>query len=238
MVIEGDYLFEGTAHAPIEPHCVVAEYDVRGLLTVTSSTQIPHYVHRTLAKVLELPADSIRVIQPALGGAFGGKSDPFGHEIVAGKLAMMTGQPVKILLNREETFFTHRGRHPMHMNMKLGASNDGRLTALDSKILIDGGAYTSFGLVTTYYSGQLLTAPTGFETYRFDSSRVFTNKPPCGPKRGHGSVQPRFAFEIQVDKVAEKLGIDPIDMRRINDLGPQTETVNANRSQATGFLTA
>jgi 4-hydroxybenzoyl-CoA reductase subunit alpha len=235
-VIRGDYFFAGTAHAPIEPHCVVAEYDVRGTLTVTSATQIPHYVHRTLAKVLEVPADRIRVIQPTLGGAFGGKSDPFGHEIVAAKLAMMTGRPVKILLNREETFFTHRGRHPMEMKMSLAADASGRFTALDSQIMIDGGAYTSFGLITAYYAGQLLTAPTGYETYRFDSSRVFTNKPPCGPKRGHGSVQPRFAFEIQVDKMAERLRIDPMDIRRINDVGPDTETINGQRVTSNGFL--
>jgi len=120
--------------------------------------------------------------------------------------------------------------------MRLGADAEGRLTALDSNILIDGGAYTSFGLVTTYYSGQLLTAPTGFETYRFDSSRVFTNKPPCGPKRGHGSVQPRFAFEIQVDKVAAALEMDPIELRRINDVGPDTHTINGQRITSNGFL--
>ena len=236
VVVEGDYFFEGTAHAPIETHCVVAEYDARGLLTVTTSTQIPHYVHRTLSKVLELPPDRIRVIQPALGGAFGGKSDPFGHEIVAARLAIKTGRPVKILLNREETFYTHRGRHPMSMQMRLGARADGRLTALDSKLLIDGGAYTSFGLVTSYYAGQLLAAPTGFETYRFDARRVFTNKPPCGPKRGHGSVQPRFAFEIQLDKLAERLAIDPIELRRRNDVGPNTQTVNGQRITSNGFL--
>lgn len=235
-VVEGDYYFEGTAHAPIEPHCVVAEYDARGLLTVWSSTQIPHYVHRTLARVLELPADRIRVIQPALGGAFGGKSDPFGHELVAAKLAMQTGRPVKFLLDREETFHTHRGRHPMRMKMRLAADAEGKLTALDSDITIDGGAYTSFGLVTTYYSGQLLTAPTGYATYRFDSKRAFTNKPPCGPKRGHGSVQPRFAFEIQLDKMAEKLGIDPIELRRRNDVGPDATTVNGQRITSNGFL--
>ena len=124
----------------------------------------------------------------------------------------------------------------MHMKMVLAAMSDGRLTALDSQILIDGGAYTSFGLVTTYYAGQLLTAPTHFETYRFDSSRVFTNKPPCGPKRGHGSVQPRFAFEIQLDKMAEQLDIDPIELRRKNDLGPHSETVNGQRITSNGYL--
>ena len=235
-VIEGDYFFQGTAHAPIEPHCVLAEVDARGRLTLTSSTQIPHYVHRTLAQILGLPADKIRVIQPALGGAFGGKSDPFGHELCAAKLAQRTGRPVKILLNREETFYTHRGRHPMSMQMRLGADETGRLTALDSRIMIDGGAYTSFGLVTSYYAGQLLCAPTGFETYRFDASRVFTNKPPCGPKRGHGSVQPRFAFEVQLDKMAVALGLDPIELRRRNDVGPMTTTVNGQRITSNGFL--
>lgn len=235
-VVRGEYFFEGTAHAPIEPHCVVADVDARGLVTVWSSTQIPHYVHRTLSKVLEIPADRVRVIQPALGGAFGGKSDPFGHEIVAAKLAMITGRPVKFLLNREETFYTHRGRHPMKMSMALAADAEGRLTALDSKILIDGGAYSSFGLVTAYYSGQLLAAPTGYATYRFDSTRVFTNKPPCGPKRGHGSVQPRFAFEIAVDKMAHALGVDPIELRRRNDVGPDTTTVNGQRITSNGFL--
>ncbi len=235
-VVEGAYFFAGTAHAPIEPHCALAEYDSRGLLTLTSSTQIPHYVHRALAKVLELPADRIRVIQPALGGAFGGKSDPFGHEIITAALAMKTGRPVKCLLTREETFYTHRGRHPMDMRMRLAADADGKLTALDSEILIDGGAYTSFGLITTYYSGQLLTAPTGYASYRYDSTRVFTNKPPCGPKRGHGSVQPRFAFEIQLDKMAEALELDPIELRRRNDVGPETETINGQRITSNGFL--
>ena len=110
------------------------------------------------------------------------------------------------------------------------------MTALDSKLLIDGGAYTSFGLVTSYYAGQLLAAPTGFETYRFDARRVFTNKPPCGPKRGHGAVQPRFAFEIQLDKLAERLGLDPIELRRRNDVGPNTQTVNGQRITSNGFF--
>jgi 4-hydroxybenzoyl-CoA reductase subunit alpha len=84
---------------------------------------------------------------------------------------------------------------------------DGKLKAVDARTLLDGGAYSSFGLVTTYYSGQLLTAPYRIPAYRFDSTRVFTNKPACGPKRGHGSVQPRFAFEVTLDKLAERLGI-------------------------------
>jgi 4-hydroxybenzoyl-CoA reductase subunit alpha len=235
-LVEDEYSFHGTTHTPIEPHCAVATYGADGLLTVWSSTQITHYVHRALAQVLELPAQMIRVIQPCLGGAFGGKSDPFSLEFCVAKLAMLTGRPVKMLWTREEVFYAHRGRHPMHMRYRTSAKRNGQITGVDAKILIDGGAYSSFGLVTAYYAGQLLTGPYHFPSYRFDSTRVFTNKPPCGPKRGHGSVQPRFAFEVQLDQVAEKLGLDPIEIRRINFQGEHTETVNGQRITSNGFL--
>ncbi|HED65821.1 MAG TPA: aldehyde oxidase, partial [Planctomycetes bacterium] len=236
VVVEDDYHFHGTTHAAIEPHCAVAECSADGVLTLWSATQITHYVHRALARVLDLAPSRIRVIQPCLGGAFGGKSDPFALEFVVAKLALLTGRPVKCLWTREEVFYAHRGRHPMHMHYRTGAKSDGRLTAVDGKLLIDGGAYSSFGLVTTYYSGQLLTGPYDFPAYRFDSTRVFTNKPPCGPKRGHGSVQPRFAFEVQLDQVAEKLGLDPIELRRRNFQGSDTQTVNGQRITSNGFL--
>lgn len=236
VVVEGEYSFHGSTHAPIEPHCALAQVSPDGLLTVWSSTQITHYVHRTLAKVLGISAARIRVIQPCLGGAFGGKSDPFSLEFCVAKLALLTGRPVKMLWTREEVFYAHRGRHPMQMRYRTAARADGRLLGVDAKILIDGGSYSSFGLVTTYYSGQLLTGPYDFPAYRFDSTRVFTNKPPCGPKRGHGSVQPRFAFEVQLDQVAERLGLDPIEIRRRNFQGQYTRTVNGQRITSNGFL--
>ncbi len=236
LVLEGEYSFHGSTHAPIEPHCAVAQVSADGLLTLWSSTQITHYVHRALAQVLELAPERIRVIQPCLGGAFGGKSDPFALEFCVALLAQRTGRPVKMLWTREEVFYAHRGRHPMQMQYRCGAKSNGRITGVDARILIDGGSYSSFGLVTTYYSGQLLTGPYDFPSYRFDSTRVFTNKPPCGPKRGHGSVQPRFAFEVQFDEVAERLGIDPIEIRRVNFQGDDTQTVNGQRITSNGFL--
>lgn len=236
LVLEDEYTFHGTTHAAMEPHCAIAQYDPDGLLTLWSSTQITHYVHRTLSKVLGLPPQKIRVIQPALGGAFGGKSDPFSLEFCVAKLAMKTGRPVKMLWTREEVFYSHRGRHPMAMKYRTSVKKDGRVNGVDAKILIDGGSYSSFGLVTTYYSGQLLTGPYTFPNYRFDSTRVFTNKPPCGPKRGHGSVQPRFAFEVQLDQIAEKLELDPIEIRRVNFIGSDEETVNGQRITSNGFM--
>ena len=236
VVVEGDFTFEGTTHAPIEPHCAVAHYDETGLLTLWSSTQVPHYLHRDLSRVLGLDEARIRVIQPTVGGAFGGKSEPFDLEFVTSKLSMKTGRPVKLLYTREEVFLAHRGRHPMQMHFQTGATKEGKLTGVRSKILIDGGAYSSFGLVTAYYSGQLLTGPYHFPTYAFDSTRVYTNKPCCGPKRGHGSVQPRFGFEVQLDEIAEKLGLDPIEIRRRNFIGDYTTTVNGQKIGSNGFL--
>ncbi|HVY49643.1 MAG TPA: molybdopterin cofactor-binding domain-containing protein [Minicystis sp.] len=232
VVVEGDYYYEGSAHAPIETHCALAQLDKNGLLTVWSATQVPHYLHRELSRVLRLSPARIRVIQPPVGGAFGGKSEPFSLEFCAAKLAMVTGRPVKFLYTREEEFYAHRGRHPMRMHMKVGASEDGKLTAVDAKTAIDGGAYSSFGLVTTYYSGQLLTMPAFAASYRFSSTRYFTNKPPCGPKRGHGSVQPRFAFEVSLDKIAERLGMDPIELRRKNLV--TSHSVNGMRITSNG----
>jgi CO/xanthine dehydrogenase Mo-binding subunit len=169
-----------------------------------------------------------------VGGAFGGKSEPFSLEFCAAKLAMITGRPVKFLYTREEEFYAHRGRHPMRMRMTVGATRDGKLTAVDAKTDIDGGAYSSFGLVTAYYSGQLLTLPAFAQGYRFSSTRYFTNKPPCGPKRGHGSVQPRFAFEVSLDKIATAIGLDPIELRRRNLVEPNSHTLNGMRVTSNG----
>jgi 4-hydroxybenzoyl-CoA reductase subunit alpha len=236
VVIEGEYFFQGSSHTPIEPHCAIGWYDASGRLTVWSATQVPHYLHRELARVLDLDVARVRVVQPAVGGAFGGKSEPFDLEFCVAALSRRCGRPVKILYTREEVFYAHRGRHPAKMRYRTGASADGRIRAVDGKLLLDGGAYASFGLVTAYYAGQLLPAPYVFETYRFDSTRVYTNKPACGPKRGHGSVQPRFAFEVQLDKLAERLGIDPIEIRRRNFMGEHTRTVNELRVTSNGFL--
>lgn len=236
VVVEGDYFFQGTTHTPIEPHCAIGYYDPTGMLTVWSATQVPHYLHRELARVLDLDVARIRVVQPAVGGAFGGKSEPFDLEFCVALLSRKSARPVKILYTREEVFYSHRGRHPMKMHYRTGTSRDGRIRAVDGKLLLDGGAYASFGLVTAYYAGQLLTAPYTFDTYRFDSTRVYTNKPACGPKRGHGSVQPRFAFEVQLDRIAERLGLDPIELRRRNFLGERTRTINELRVTSNGFL--
>jgi 4-hydroxybenzoyl-CoA reductase subunit alpha len=212
-VFDDVFFFEGNTHLPLEQHSAVAAKDPDGKLVVYSSTQTPHYLHRALAKALAMPAAHIRVIATPNGGSFGGKSDPFNHEVVVAKAALLLDRPVKITLSREEVFYCHRGRHPVLMRFRTGVTKDGRITGVDLQTLLDGGAYGSYGAASTFYTGALQTVTYQIPRYRFRGCRVFTNKPPCGPKRGHGTPQSRFGQEVQLDKIAERLEMDPADLR-------------------------
>jgi 4-hydroxybenzoyl-CoA reductase alpha subunit len=234
-VREGLYCYGGSTHLPMEQHAAVADWSPDGKLTLWSSTQTPHYVHRALAKVLGIAPARIRVVATPNGGGFGGKSDPFNHEIVVAKLAMMTGRPVKITLTREEVFYCHRGRHPTLMWVKSGVTRDGHLTALQFRTLLDGGGYGSYGVASTYYTGALQTVTYQVDHYKFEGARAFTNKPPCGPKRGHGTPQPRFALEVHMDRLAEDLGIDPAELRLRHLVPPGALTANWLRVGSMGL---
>ena len=234
-VYEDLFFYEGNTHLPLEQHAAVADFGPDGKLTLWSSTQTPHYVHRALAKVLEMPPAKIRVIATPNGGGFGGKSDPFNHEIVVAHLSRVTGRPVKICLTREEVFYCHRGRHPTLMKVRTGVKKDGAITAMHFQTVLDGGGYGSYGVASTYYTGALQTVTYKVPTYRFDGARVFTNKPPCGPKRGHGTPQPRFALEVQLDKIACDLAIDPAEIRRRHLHPANTLTANFLRVGSIGL---
>lgn len=237
LVREDIFFYEGNTHLPMEQHAAVAHFDADGKLTLWSSTQTPHYVHRAVAKVLQLPASHVRIIATPNGGGFGGKSDPFNHEIVVSKLAMMTGRPVKIALTREEVFYCHRGRHPVLMKIKTGVRKDGSITGMDFKSFLDGGAYGSYGVASTFYTGALQTVTYQVPRYKFEGLRAFTNKPPCGPKRGHGTPQPRYALEVHLDKIAEQLNLDPVDIRRKHLAPPFSVTANYLRIGSMGLGT-
>jgi 4-hydroxybenzoyl-CoA reductase alpha subunit len=226
VVREDVFFFQGNTHLPMEQHAAVAWWGPDDKLTLWSSTQTPHYVHRLLAKILDVPQPHIRVIAAPVGGGFGGKLDPFAHEIAACQLSRLCGRPVKITLTREEVFYTHRGRHPVLMWIKTGFQRDGRITGMHFRSWLDGGAYGSYGVASTFYTGALQTVTYTVPVYKFEGARVFTNKPPCGPKRGHGTPQPRFAVECQLDKAALQLGLDPAEIRRRNLVRPFTKTAN------------
>jgi 4-hydroxybenzoyl-CoA reductase subunit alpha len=237
-IFEDTVFYEGNTHLPMEQHATVAVPEDDDRVTVYSSSQTPHYVHRAVAKVLELPASRVRVVACSNGGGFGGKSDPFNHEIVAAKMALKLGRPVKITLTREEVFYCHRGRHPVLMHIRTGLKKDGgrwKITAQHLKTALDGGAYGSYGVASTYYTGALQTVTYEMPAYRFDGVRTFTNKPPCGPKRGHGTPQPRFAFELHLDKIAVKLGVNPADLRLGMLAQPGTVTANWLRIGSMGL---
>jgi 4-hydroxybenzoyl-CoA reductase alpha subunit len=235
LVREDTFFYEGNTHLPMEQHAAVAHFDSDKKLTLWSSTQTPHYVHRALTKVLEIPASHIRVIATPNGGGFGGKSDPFNHEVVVSKLAMITGRPVKCTLTREEVFYCHRGRHPVLMHVKTGVKKDGGITAMHFKSYLDGGAYGSYGVASTFYTGALQTVTYEVPRYKFEGVRVFTNKPPCGPKRGHGTPQPRYGLEVHLDKIAEQLNLDPAEMRSRHLVKANSVTANYLRIGSMGL---
>jgi 4-hydroxybenzoyl-CoA reductase alpha subunit len=235
LVREDTFFYEGNTHLPMEQHAAVAHFDSDKKLTLWSSTQTPHYVHRALTKVLEIAASHIRVIATPNGGGFGGKSDPFNHEVVVSKLAMITGRPVKCTLTREEVFYCHRGRHPVLMHVKTGVKKDGAITAMHFKSFLDGGAYGSYGVASTFYTGALQTVTYEVPRYKFEGVRVFTNKPPCGPKRGHGTPQPRYGLEVHLDKIAEQLKLDPAEMRSRHLVKANSVTANYLRIGSMGL---
>jgi 4-hydroxybenzoyl-CoA reductase subunit alpha len=240
-VAEGRFLANEVTHAAMEPHSTLAAFDLDphtgtlGRLTVWSSTQVPYYLQHKLSLVLEMPMSQIRVIKPLVGGGFGGKSEVIPVELIGAIAARAARAPVKITYTREEVFWAHRGRPRTIVDLKTGVKNDGRITAVKARVVQDGGAYCSYGVVTILYSGALLGALYDIPNIQYDGYRVLTNKPACGAMRGHGTVNVRFAFESQLDEIAAKLNIDPAEIRSRNLLQPPCITVNGLRVQSYGL---
>ena len=226
LVVDNVFLSKRQDAAFIEPPACLAVFDLHGRLTLHASTQVPHYVMRTIAMVLQIPVGNVRVVKPYVGGGFGPKSEATPIEMSAVLLARQTGKPVKMVASREEVFLHSRARHQFYAEMSLGLKNDGTMVALKNKALLDGGAYTSFGIATVYYSGSLLGGPYKLQAMLYDGYRIYTNKPCCGAQRGHGGVIHRAAFEQLLDEAAEKLGMDPIELRLKNIMRRGDITVN------------
>ncbi len=210
----------------IETQGCIAEYDHAGNLTLTSSTQSPHYVQRTVAMVLGLDVGKVRVIKPYVGAGFGIKAAANPMELACCLLAMKTGKIVKMNYTREQVFMYGRARHGFTHNMSVGVKKDGTLMALQHEAYLDGGAYSSFGIATVYYSGSLLGGPYKLPNMKYDGYRIYNNKPACGAQRGHGAVIARAAFEQLLDMIAEELGIDPVEIRQKNMMKTGDTTCN------------
>lgn len=226
-VREEEFVGNHVYQNPIEPHASTAYWEDDGAtLVLYSSTQVPHYVHYMVARVLDIPLGNIRVIRPPVGGGFGGKAGTTPLELITPIASKKTGRPVKMVYSRKEMFMFGRGRHKQHMRFKIGVKKDGRITAVKSRIYLDGGAYSSFGVITAYYAGSMIPTLYHIPNYRYEGFRVMTNKPACGAMRGHGTPQPRFAFESLLSMIADDLGIDPIEIRLRNAMDPDTRTCN------------
>ncbi len=227
LVRERTYHCAEVCQAQMETHAALAEYDpVRDRMTVHASTQVPYYVHLMLARTLGMKTSQIRVVKPHIGGGFGCRTETLNVELIAALLARAAKGTVRLVVNREETFITHRGRPETEVRVKMGLTREGRITAAEVEAVQRGGAYSGYGIVTIIYAGSLIYAIYDIPAVRYQGLRVLTNTPPCGAMRGHGTVNVRFAFESLLDEMAAELGLDPFDVRRANLLKAPTFTTN------------
>jgi xanthine dehydrogenase molybdenum-binding subunit len=227
---ESDVIVEDTFKLHFVTHCcmgvsgIIASFDVEGNLTLYSQTQMPFLYKRDLAPVIEVPADKIHVIQPVIGGAFGSKLDIYPFEPICVFLAKATRRPVRIVFSREEEFLASPTRQPMELTMRSGARKDGAITFRDVSTLHDNGGYTSWGATTPFVMMQAFSSLYRVEHCRYQTTVVYTNNPYSGAFRGYGNLQATFAVESHMDKLAEAVGMDPLEFRLCNaqDAGETT----------------
>jgi CO/xanthine dehydrogenase Mo-binding subunit len=216
VVVEGSYQTGAQEHVYLEPQGMLA-YAEDGVMVVKGSMQCPYYVHAAMMHALARPADRVRVIQAATGGAFGGKEDyPSIMALHASMLALKARRPVKIVYDREEDMAATTKRHPSWVRIRTGVDADGRLLAQDIKVLLDGGAYVTLSPVVLSRAIIHAGGPYHCEHVRIEGKAVFTNSAPFGAFRGFGAPQTLFATERHMDRIARTLGRDPADVRRTN----------------------
>ncbi|GAA0472122.1 oxidoreductase [Paractinoplanes deccanensis] len=222
---EADEVYEGTfrtprvQHASLETHGAVGWLDGDGRLVIRSSTQTPFLTRRALASLFGLPHERVRVIAGRVGGGFGGKQEMLAEDLVA--LAVLrSGRPVKHEFTRAEQFTSATTRHPFEVTVRAGARSDGTLTALRLEVVSDTGAYGNHGPAVMYHSCHESIAVYRCANMRTDAWSVYTNTVPAGAFRGYGLGQVSFAVESAIDELARRLGIDPVEMRLLNVVGP------------------
>ncbi|MBK6714384.1 MAG: 4-hydroxybenzoyl-CoA reductase subunit alpha [Burkholderiales bacterium] len=217
LVREQTFTFAEVNHAHMELNATLAEYDMeRDGVTLHTTTQVPYYVHLKVAACLQIQESQVRVIKPFLGGGFGARTECLHFEIIAALLARKARGTVRLLQTREETFIAHRGRPWTLVKMKIGLKRDGRITALALEATQAGGAYAGYGIITILYTGALMHGIYDIPAIKHDARRVYTNTPPCGAQRGHGTVDTRAAFEALLTDMAAELGLDAVAVRQQN----------------------
>ncbi|GHE86970.1 xanthine dehydrogenase subunit D [Streptomyces werraensis] len=215
VIVEGEYTFGMQDQAFLGPESGLAVPEEDGGVHLYIATQWLHSDLRQIAPVLGLPEDKVRMTLAGVGGAFGGRED-LSMQIHACLLALRTGKPVKIVYNRFESFFGHVHRHPAKLYYEHGATADGKLTHVKARIVLDGGAYASASPAVVGNASSLGVGPYAVDDVDIEAIALYTNNPPCGAMRGFGAVQACFAYEAQMDKLAARLGMDPVELRQRN----------------------
>ncbi|MEE9199519.1 MAG: molybdopterin cofactor-binding domain-containing protein [Dehalococcoidia bacterium] len=219
VIVESTYRTHRMDHAALEPEAGLAYLDPSGVLTIVSSTQYPFRDRRQIAPALNLDMNKVRVVQASIGGGFGRKDD-ITVEIHVGLLALKTRRPVRLVYTREDSLIANTKRHPMLMKFRTGARSDGRLTFVDGDIYGDTGAYASLGPFVVKKAGIHACGPYYVPNIRVDTYTLYTNNLTSGAMRGFGVLQAAVAHESQMDRLARRLGISPMEIRLINTLKP------------------
>ncbi len=205
-------------HAPLEPHVVATHLDADQRLVIISSTQVPFHVRRIIGRLLDVPVHRIRVIKPRIGGGFGVKQEVLIEDVPA-LITLRTGRPARLEYSREEEFVSSRTRHPMRVSVKLGADDDGSLQAVEMRVLSNTGAYGTHGLtVLSNVGSKTLPLYNTAPDVRFWGEAVYTNLPVGGAYRGYGATQGYFALETAMDRLAESIGMDALELRNRNHI--------------------
>ncbi|MFD3541552.1 xanthine dehydrogenase family protein molybdopterin-binding subunit [Streptomyces sp. NPDC058662] len=215
VIVEGEYTFGMQDQAFLGPESGLAVPSEDGGVELYVATQWLHSDLKQIAPVLGLPEEKVRMTLSGVGGAFGGRED-ISMQIHACLLALATNKPVKIVYNRFESFFGHVHRHPAKLYYEHGATKDGKLTHMKCRIVLDGGAYASASPAVVGNASSLSVGPYVLEDVDIEAIALYTNNPPCGAMRGFGAVQACFAYEAQMDRLAAKLGMDPVEFRQLN----------------------
>ena len=226
FIVEGVYRTGRPSHCYMEPNACVCRFDNNGKLTVWSSTQGAFSVRRILSEVLDIPLNKVQVIVEHMGGGFGAKQDLYQHEFVCALLAKKTGRPVKMEYSRKETFLASRTRHPVTVHLKQGVTKEGVVTAREGTYISNTGGYASHGPgITAVGTIDMTSLYRCDENWKLEGRSIYTNAPIAGAYRGYGAVQGFFALDVQMDEIAEVVGMDPVDFRIKNavsegDLSP------------------
>lgn len=216
-IVEGEFITQYVQHCPIEPHVCICYLDENKRLVIRTSTQVPFHCRRIVARVLGIPINRIRVIKPRIGGGFGVKQEIVIEDVCA-YFALKLGKPVKLEYSRQEEFISSRTRHPMIIKFKAGAKKDGSITAMDMNVLSNTGAYGTHSLTVLCNVGSKNLPLYPCANVRFYGNAVYTNLPIAGAYRGYGATQGTFAMECIIDELAEAIGMDPLEFRKMNHI--------------------